>query len=215
MIKENNILYLSHFINKDTPIYGGAEGKIIIEEVNKISNGDSSNNSYLKMPVHSGTHIDFPYHFNSLSQNSSNYIADFWIFNKVGFVECEIDKLVIEMEKLPKDIELLICKSGFGKNRNNEIYYKEQPIIRASLAKKMKTIFPQLRVFGFDMISLTSKLDRQEGKAAHKAFLLDEEILILEDMKLDNLNKTPKIVIVAPLLIDKVDGSPCTVFAIN
>ena len=65
------------------------------------------------------------------------------------------------------------------------------------------------------MIALTGELDRQEGKGAHEAFLLDEEILILEDMKLDNLNKTPKIVIVAPLLIDKVDGSPCTVFAIN
>lgn len=215
MNKENYILYLSHFINNDTPIYGGVKGKIIIEEVNKISNGDSSNNSYLKMPAHSGTHIDFPYHFNSDSQNSSNYNANFWVFNKVGFVECAIDELEIKMRTLPKDIELLILKTGFGKNRNNSIYYKEQPIIRASLAKKMKIIFPFLRVFGFDMISLTSKLDREEGKAAHKAFLLDEKILILEDMKLDNLNKTPKIVIVAPLLIDKVDGSPCTVFAIN
>ena len=36
-----------------------------------------------------------------------------------------------------------------------------------------KSKFPKLRVFGFDMISLTSKLNRGEGKKAHQKFLIE------------------------------------------
>jgi len=95
------------------------------------------------------------------------------------------------------------------------VNYTDQPVINANLAKKMKKRFPKLRVFGFDLISLTSKLDSLEEKLAHQSFLLEEDILILEDMKLDCLNTTPKTVIVAPLLIDNIDGAPCTIIAIQ
>jgi arylformamidase len=75
------------------------------------------------------------------------------------------------------------------------------------------TKFPKLRLFGFDMISLTSKLDRPEGKEAHLNFLIENQILILEDMNLENLFTCPNKVIVAPLQIENSDGGPCTVFA--
>lgn len=215
MIKTNSIIFLSHFISINTPIYGGIKDKIIIDQVNMISNGDSSNNTYLSFPAHVGTHIDFPYHFNSEAKTSSQYDAAFWIFNEVGFLECEISDIETHINKLSINIELLILKTGFGNYREKSIYYTDQPVINANLAKKMKKRFPKLRVFGFDLISLTSKLDRLEGKLAHQSFLLDEDILILEDMKLDCLNTTPKTVIVSPLLIDNIDGAPCTVIAIQ
>ena len=63
------------------------------------------------------------------------------------------------------------------------------------------------------MISLTSKLDRLEGKKAHFSFLIENDILVLEDMDLSNLKETPDRVIIAPLLIEGADGSPCTVIA--
>ena len=215
MIKNNSIIFLSHFININTPVYGGLKDKIIINEVNKISKGDSSNNTYLSFPAHVGTHIDFPYHFNSKAKTSSQYDVTFWIFNEVGFLECEISDIEINLNKLSINIELLILKTGFGNNREKSIYYTDQPVINANLAKKLKNRFPKLRVFGFDLISLTSKLNREEGKLAHQSFLLEEDILILEDMKLDGLKTSPKTVIVAPLLIDNIDGAPCTVIAIQ
>jgi len=66
-----------------------------------------------------------------------------------------------------------------------------------------------------DLISVSSYSNRAEGRKAHHAFLNPREgapILLIEDMKLDT-DESFKKVIVAPLLIDKADGSPCTVMA--
>ena len=61
------------------------------------------------------------------------------------------------------------------------------------------------------MISLTSKRDRQEGKIAHINFLINNEILIIEDMNLENLSSVPSSVIISPLLVKDIDGVPCNI----
>ena len=111
------------------------------------------------------------------------------------------------------DIEFLIYKSGFGIFRNVDKYWSEQPIIPARFASVLRLKFPNLRLFGFDMISLTSKLDRNEGKLAHVNFLINNNILVLEDMNLANIYSSPNNVIVAPLQIRGADGVPCSVIA--
>ena len=61
------------------------------------------------------------------------------------------------------------------------------------------------------MISLTSKKNREEGKKAHVSFLIDNEILVVEDMNLSDLVQTPDGIIIAPLKIFNIDGVPCNV----
>jgi kynurenine formamidase len=56
-------------------------------------------------------------------------------------------------------------------------------------------------------------LDRAEGKKAHIQFLLQNDILVLEDMDLQNLFSTPSSVIIAPLQIEGADGVPCNVIS--
>ena len=41
-------VYLSYFIDSETPIYGGEKGKINIIPIRSIQNGDSSNNLYFE-----------------------------------------------------------------------------------------------------------------------------------------------------------------------
>ena len=207
------ISFLSHFIDNHIPVYGGYEDQIKISKKSSIKDGDTSNSLNVFFNNHVGTHIDFPYHFSDKGKKSSDYDASFWVFNKIGFIECDILELPNKIKNLPTDIELLIFKSGFGKNRNDDIYWKSQPVIPSFFAKLLRNQFPELRVFGFDMISLTSKLDRDEGKKAHLAFLIDNDILILEDMNLEELYITPNKVIVSPLQLGDADGSPCTVIS--
>jgi arylformamidase len=209
----DQIIYLSYFLNEETPAYGGEVGSIVFDRVKSIANGDTSNNLKLTFPNHIGTHIDFPFHFDLNGKKGSEYPADFWVFNSVGFINCDVDSIEEHLGGLPTEIECLILKTGFATNRGKEVYWKEQPVIKSYLANEFKEKFPKLRLFGFDMISLTSKLDRPEGKQAHLSFLIDNDILILEDMNLENLISTPKKVIVSPFQIDKADGGPCTVFA--
>lgn len=207
------VSFLSHFINNYTPVYGGYDNQINISKKSSIDKGDTANSLNIFFNNHIGTHIDFPFHFSSNGKKSSEYEASFWVFNKIGFIECDISEFPNKIKNLPSDIELLIFKSGFGKNRNHDIYWKSQPVIPSSFAKLLRNRFPYLRVFGFDMISLTSKLDRNEGKKAHLAFLINNDILILEDMNLEELSATPSKVIISPLQIADADGVPCNVIS--
>ena len=66
-----------------------------------------------------------------------------------------------------------------------------------------------------DVISVTSRLHREEGREAHRA-LLDPErpgdpVLALEDMALQRVKGRLARVIVAPLRVRNADGGPCTV----
>jgi arylformamidase len=209
------VIYLSYFLDHQTPAYGGEQGLIQFEKMRSITKGDVSNNLKLELPNHIGTHIDFPRHFSNEGKSCSDYPASFWSFEKVGFIQCNVDQVEQAVQTIPDDIELLILKTGFGAKRKEKEYWSAQPIIKASLADLLHKKFKDLRVFGFDMISLTSKLDRAEGKLAHQCFLLQNEILILEDMDLKYLHYTPKKVIIAPLLISDADGAPCTVISFD
>lgn len=208
-------MFLSFPLAEDTPAYGGETGKISFKRIRSISNGDTSNNLYISFPNHIGTHIDFPFHFSNEGKSGDTYTADFWLFNKVGLLVCPIEEIPEKIQTLPVDIEFLILKTGFGSKRAEQIYWSEQPVIPASYAGMLRQAFPNLRVFGFDMISLTSKLDRAEGKKAHIAFLLEHEILVVEDMKLNELYTTPMSVVISPLQIAGADGAPCSIIAIN
>jgi arylformamidase len=206
-------LYLSYFIDANTPVYGGSKEVIQIKQLNSIEKGDTSNNLSVHFPVHIGTHIDFPFHFSNTGKKSDDYPASFWVFNKIGLIDCCIDEVPDKINLLPSDIEILILKTNFGIYRNENRYWSQQPVIPASYADLFRSNFPKLRVFGFDMISLTSKLNRNEGKLAHINFLINNDILILEDMNLHGLQKTPDNIIIAPLQIIKADGVPCNVIA--
>jgi len=209
------ITYLSHFLNTDTPAYGGETGLVNFEKIRSISKGDTSNNLKLTFPGHIGTHIDFPFHFSDTGKKCHEYPASFWYFEKVGFIECSVDEIIGKIEHLLSDIELLILKTGFGAKRVEPEYWREQPVLKKELATIFKQKFPFLRVFGFDLISLTSKLDREEGKLAHRSFLIENEILVLEDMDLSDLNYCPRQVVIAPLQIEGADGVPCTVIGMS
>jgi len=203
--------YLSYFLEETTPVYGGAQGTIQFKQIKSIDNGDTSNNQEFHFPGHSGTHIDFPRHFSANGKSCQDYPADFWIFRKAGFLHCSVEEMPDKLQELPEDLELLILKTGFGNNRGNKVYWQEQPVIPASFAKLLRSNFPFLRVFGFDLISLTSKLNREEGKNAHLQFLIENDILILEDMDLTTVQEAPSTVIIAPILIQSADGVPCNV----
>lgn len=206
-------IFLSFPLNQDTPAYGGETGSVVFERIRSIEKGDTSNNLLLRFPNHIGTHIDFPFHFDNNGKTSDAYSADFWIFKQVGFIACTITELPKKISELPGDIEILIVRTGFGKMRGQNIYWAEQPVVPAEYASMLRNAFPKLRVFGFDMISLTSKLDRTEGKKAHISFLLENEILVVEDMNLENLRECPETVVILPLQISNADGAPCSIIA--
>ena len=165
------------------------------------------------MDNHVGTHLDAPLHFCQNGTSVTDYPADFWRSQHVSLVQGTPEEIPRLLETVSPDCEVLLLKTGFEKYRGTEKYVFDQPVIPASLAKQMRHALPRLRFFGFDMISLTSLKDREMGRTAHREFLCEHEILLIEDMRLEELKITPNQIVIAPLFVENWDGSPCTVFA--
>jgi arylformamidase len=210
----SKIEFLSHSISEKSPTYGN-KNAAQIEALSSISEGDTANSSKWTFQTnHIGTHIDFPKHFCKEGKSLSDYPADFWIFNRIGYLKSDLESFEKDIQNLPLDLEIILWESGFGKFREEEIYWSQQPVIPSHFADLLKNRFSNLRAFGFDMISLTSQLNKVEGKKVHQKFLCDHQIIVIEDMKLNLTNPILNQLIISPWQIEKTDGAPCTIFGI-
>ncbi|MES3037367.1 MAG: cyclase family protein [Bdellovibrionota bacterium] len=216
-------VFLSHFINENSPNFGGTKG-IEINQVRSIDRGDTSNKLEFKTTNHFGTHIDFPKHFILGGKSLNAYEASDFVFEKPFLAEIPLanDELLTSKHfaqfTIPNGCDFLIVKTGFERFRGQESYWKNNPGLTPELGSHLKNKFPSIRCIGFDFISATAFQHREIGREAHKAFLGDDcgsPILLLEDMKLSLLKSNPRTVIVAPLMIDEADGTQVTVIALT
>ena len=200
--------YLSYMITSSTPSYGNRN------HLELVKNGDSR----ISTTLHLGTHIDFPFHFFENGQTIKDFDLDFWFFEKPLFIEIEprdfliYDEVIEKLEKIKnRDYDILIVKTGICDIRESEDFWKKNYGFSADLYDYLIKNFPNIRVFGFDSISISSWQNRPAGREAHKRFLNPEQpILILEDMDLRNI-KNIQSVEIHPIRIENADGSFCTV----
>ncbi|MGD9159749.1 MAG: cyclase family protein [Desulfobacteraceae bacterium] len=223
MVQEKNKwIYLSYPLSKRTPAYGGGES-LEIRQNKSLEKGDSCNTSNWRLSNHLGTHIDFPRHFVSHGKTSTDYSPEFWIFS-LPFL-CDISNVepglvikpdMIDFSSIPEHIDILMIKTGFSIYREKEIYWEKNPGFSPGFADVLRRNFPDIKIFGFDSISLSSFANRATGREAHKAFLDNTRpILLLEDMDLSLINNEMEIkqIIVSPLRVEDTNGAPCNVFA--
>jgi kynurenine formamidase len=219
-------LYLSHTLNNHTPTYGDA-GKFEFQRVRAIEKGDTSNESYLNISNHLGTHIDAPYHFDNNGLSLDEYPADYWICNKPYLMNFNTNLtdpiglgiLLPYLEAIPFDTDLVLLKTGFEIHRTNkEIYCFKNPSVLPEVGIWLRK-HRKLKFWGMDYISISSRMNREIGRETHKAFLSNssessgDPILLIEDMHLDELVISPSRVTVGPILFEKADGAPAIVIA--
>lgn len=207
-----------------TPIYGGRTG-FLSKISGSIEQRDSANTSKWEFPNHIGTHIDFPYHFYKNGQTIEDFTADFWILNgeeiQILDVGLPKDNLLIKIEHIKNqdlnmDAEFLILKTGFGKYRDQQKYWKYNPGLSIEISNWIREKFEKLKIIGLDLISISSWQHREIGRTVHKNLLNPKKpVLIIEDMDLSNVldNTLFKKIYIAPLMVSKADGSPCMILA--
>lgn len=217
-----SIVFLSYTLDINTPSYGSSMS-LSINYDKDMQSGDSCNTQAWNIPNHLGTHIDAPKHFALQGRTIDEYGADFWVCKKPYLLELEEikSKELISIDHIKpfaidKNIDLLLIKTGFSELRFNSAYSMHNPGFAPQLADYFRKEFPELKMIGFDVISLGSFAFREIGREAHKNFLdHSRPILPIEDMDLSSLGKETylKKVIVLPLRIKSADAAPCTVIA--
>ena len=217
----SNYILLSHILDENTPSYGGID-KLIIEQPSRITEGGSANSSkWTFSNNHIGTHVDVPRHFYDSGKTITDYDPREWIFKKIQIIDvpCKkadlISKEAIEF-KIRSDIDLLLIRTGYEKYRSIDKYWDDNPGLTPELGFWLRKNCKSIRAIGFDFISLTSWRYRDIGKEAHRVFLnpkgSNQPIWIIEDMSLISINNEISEVIIAPLFINKSNGSPVTIF---
>ncbi|MCB9223360.1 MAG: cyclase family protein [Crocinitomicaceae bacterium] len=208
----------------DGKAFGYGDGdRFELKFVRSMCCGDTSNNSVFTMPTHYGTHIDFPFHFSDSGKRSTDYTAGDFVFDKVGVIDIsglEINDYLIQnkdlnLDNISSEIDLLLVKTGFCNKRNSSEYWEKGYGFHKETAPFLKQHFPNLRAIAFDLISLNSYQQREHGREAHKAYLTEQNILIIEEVDLREVDDQTKFkqLIVSPLYMDQADGAPCTILA--
>ena len=222
-MNSSKFVYFSYILDENTPTYGN-RNKFITTKKSDISKGDVANDTTIQTTVHIGTHIDMPYHFFEDGQTIEDFDCGYFSFENILFIEFTPKELIIkdELIKLLDKIkdknkyEILIVKTGICNKRDTQEFWESNYGFDPSIAKYLRDLFPNIRVLGFDSISVSSFTHRMIGREAHKAFLDPKSpILLLEDMDLREITERSIIqkLTIAPLRIAKCDGLPCTVIA--
>lgn len=215
-------IFLSHPLSMETPSYGNRDSVNIIPK-SRIEDGETANTSTWTLTNnHIGTHVDVPKHFYIDGKTLTDVEPHEWVFNKISLlnIPCEKGKLIneedVDFKSIHEDTELLFIRTGFEQNRSDDVYWNGYPGLNPDLCRLLRSKYKKLRGIGFDFISLTSPLFKEAGKEAHRILLEEKNgdfVFIIEDMKLSKLIKTPRIVIILPMLVEKGNGGPVTVIA--
>ncbi|MDD5136123.1 MAG: cyclase family protein, partial [Candidatus Omnitrophica bacterium] len=123
--------------------------------------------------------------------------------------------------KKEKKADAVLIRTGFYKYRSSDvgIYCEENPCLSPAAADWLRKNLRNLKIFGIDSISISSRAHRGVGAESHKILLTDRRydggpVLILEDLYLPAGLKTLDELLIFPLFSADIDSSPCTVIGV-
>ena len=169
---------------------------------------------------HIGTHLDCPNHFFDSGKKIIDYNINELFFVRPQIIDVSLLKkneisLETIVDECDMEADIILFRTFFSKHRNSQKYINSYPVFKSDFALYLKEKSRNLKAIGFDTISLTSPIDKQEGKRAHQFFLKgNNPILIIEDMNLEFYNSEIKKILVSPFNFEKIDSAPCNVYGI-
>ncbi len=204
------IVDLSLPVAGDTPVFPG-DGPVRVT----IFDQTSMNLSRISLSVHTGTHMDAPFHF--LPEGAT--------IDRVPLDRCMGAAYMIDVRGIPpggsigpehiathrdalRNVRVVILHTGWSSEWGGERYFRDHPCISGDAARFLVDCGVQM--LGVDMPSV----DR-EPYPAHRV-LLGAGVLIVENLaNLDAIGAKQFHLIVLPLKLTGRDGSPVRAVAIT
>lgn len=161
-----------------------------------IEDGDNYNLTAFSMCAHNGTHIDAPFHF----INNGKTIENIDLFKCIGFSYVAIHKGVLNADDA---INILNVAMSANIEASKRILIKGDAIVSESAAK----IFVSHGVYlvGNESQSVGPE---NEPMGVHK-ILLEKEIVLLEGLRLSEVDEGVYFLSAIPISLAGSDGAPC------
>lgn len=181
---------------------------------------DGWNATTLHIYSHVGTHMDAPLHFEVADQTIDEipverFITEAWVVNLTHLTPSSLIT-VTDMEPIANKIEKgqsLILHTGWSKKVHTDAYRNELPRISRELALWMGEK-------GVDLLAVeppsVADVNNIEEVTEIHTILMKNDIIIVEGLtNLDQLSKEKVTLVALPLKVEKGDGAPARVIAME
>ena len=176
-----------------------------LEERRRMSKGDPNNSSALNMSVHSGTHVDAPFHFVADGNTIDQLPVDRFIGPALVFaVEAE---RYITKEHVA-GIQLGGATRVLFKTRNSALLHKQEynpDFVAFSVEAAQSLVERGVELVGLDYLSIAHA---DEQVPVHRAFL-DHGVVLLEGIDLSDVTPGHYELMCLPIPLGDADGAPC------
>ncbi len=201
---------VSILISEDMPIWPN-DPVISMELTNSISLGDSANVTRLNMGVHTGTHIDAPFHFEPNGATIDELPLEVLIGPCRVFEIPESNEAIdlVDLEKLNFDHHIRVLFKTRNSNwwKNGEIMFHKDFVYMHQEAARF-LIDRGIKLVGIDYLSI-EKFESPDHATHH--LLLQNEVVIIEGLNLSGISSGDYELIALPPKLKGADGAPARV----
>jgi arylformamidase len=201
-------------INSELPIWPG-DPEVKIERFEKLEAGDNANISRMEMGLHTGTHVDAPYHFLSGGITLDKIPLERFI-GSVSVVEVPVDVNILSSEVLARMPADRITDRTLFKTRNSK-HWSERPhrfhpdFVAIDPSGAQFLIERGVRLVGIDYLSIAPF---RKSKETHE-ILLGAGVIILEGLDLSAIKQGIYQLYCLPLKLGGVEGAPARVILVE
>jgi len=200
-------------ISPDLPTWPGDPG-IEIERVEKIEDGSNANVSRIDMGVHTGTHVDAPFHFLqdgvTVDQLNISLLTGRAYVLHLPDVDL-ITAAVLEEAQIPPRTRRVLFKT-----RNSELWEKKEPVFQTDFVGLSKDgaeylVRRGVKLVGMDYLSVAPY---KKSRPTHER-LLEAGVVIVEGLDLSEVSQGRYTIYCLPLKLANSDGAPARAILIG
>lgn len=167
-----------------------------------IDNGDDYNLTFFSMCAHNGTHIDAPFHF----INNGKTVDQIELYRTIGFAYVAECSGVLKADDIKRIVEEA-SKLNFGAEKR--ILIKGEVIVSEEAAEALAELGTYL------VGSESQSVGPEDAPMAVHKILLGADIILLEGIRLKEVDEGVYFLNAAPISLAGSDGSPCRAVLID
>lgn len=180
--------------------------RFVAEAASRITEGAPCNVSQITMSTHTGTHCDAPWHFVETGKKLDEVDTSLF-FGKALVIDLPGVPLIqnrhLPANRLP---ERVLFKTSNSRFSDADEFHKDFVALDLDAAERL--VADGVRLVGIDYLSISPY---KNATPVHRA-LLEAEVLIIEGLRLGEVNAGVCDFVVLPLPLAGLDGAPCRAF---
>jgi arylformamidase len=218
---------MAYPVSPDMPVYPGLPRDAFVA-LSRIARGEGVNTSSVTHPLHNGTHVDAPFHFDDHGLTIDRIPVDAFVFAAPLVVSRPLatgetfrreDLEAVGPSLLRADL-LIFCSGYHALRRDASRYADDFPSLSEEAARFIRTELLNVKAVAIDALSIEScTTGPRTGNAVHHA-LLDgtlhptRPLLVFEDVNVQPiLERVVRRILAFPIRFVGLEASPVAMVA--